>query len=302
MSSDEDAARKYLSEHGVENAITAVVSQIILDRPGDPLTAMGKMLQSRSTSALKMVTWNIAAVNNNPFEYWLTHPDPAYDQLMQDVQNFIEEPGAADVPVGEVFTQAMFDELDALMTAQGWDAADLCRTEYGALAQRKIISGFMKDSEMGNKRLMSMPDRMTNMIDLSGGGAAYRPTVISSYSGDMATVDAWWTQWKDVRSSPAIKPRVSLPAHIPYILTPRLCACVLACARVALLLAVPLHQEARRARQEGRRLERQAPMHAPRQDPPREVPRADGGGGDDVPPAADGLPRDLRRDPRAHAQ
>ena len=31
-------------------------------------------------------TWNLAAVNNNPFEYWITHDDPAYVKLMKDVE------------------------------------------------------------------------------------------------------------------------------------------------------------------------------------------------------------------------
>jgi hypothetical protein len=37
-------------------------------------------------SQLRATTWNIAAVNNNPFEYWVTHPDKAYNKLMADVQ------------------------------------------------------------------------------------------------------------------------------------------------------------------------------------------------------------------------
>jgi hypothetical protein len=27
--------------------------------------------------AVNVASWNIAAVNNNPFEYWITSPDPA---------------------------------------------------------------------------------------------------------------------------------------------------------------------------------------------------------------------------------
>ena len=44
-------------------------------------------------SKLKTATWNIAAVNNNPFEYWITHEDDAYNKLMEDVQSFIDQPG-----------------------------------------------------------------------------------------------------------------------------------------------------------------------------------------------------------------
>jgi len=28
---------------------------------------------------IRAATWNVAAVNNNPFEYWVTHPDPGTD-------------------------------------------------------------------------------------------------------------------------------------------------------------------------------------------------------------------------------
>ena len=46
---------------------------------------------------LKIATWNIAAVNNNPFEYWITHSDPAYQNLMVDVQSLIDKPGTSTV-------------------------------------------------------------------------------------------------------------------------------------------------------------------------------------------------------------
>ncbi len=77
---------------------------------------------------IRAATWNVAAVNNNPFEYWVTHPDPgtdsyrrrvcalvcgggpavhsaaadriltrcknaAYNMLMEGVQDFIDNPG-----------------------------------------------------------------------------------------------------------------------------------------------------------------------------------------------------------------
>ena len=74
-------------------------------------------------SKLKTATWNIAAVNNNPFEYWVKHEDASYNTLMQGVESFIDQPGERDVPVSQVFTPAMWAELKALMTAQGWDVA-----------------------------------------------------------------------------------------------------------------------------------------------------------------------------------
>ena len=29
---------------------------------------------------LSAVTWNMAAINNNPFEYWITNDDPKYGE------------------------------------------------------------------------------------------------------------------------------------------------------------------------------------------------------------------------------
>jgi hypothetical protein len=43
---------------------------------------------------LNAITWNMAAINNNPFEYWITTEDAAYNKLMEDVSEFINNPGA----------------------------------------------------------------------------------------------------------------------------------------------------------------------------------------------------------------
>jgi len=44
-----------------------------------------------------VATWNIAAINNNPFEYWITHDDADYNALMEGVQSFIDQPGERDL-------------------------------------------------------------------------------------------------------------------------------------------------------------------------------------------------------------
>ena len=141
--------------------------------------------------------------------------------------------GERDVPVSQVFTPAMWAELKSLMTAQGWGGVE--ETEAGgqhsnpkplkslnsltltltltltlaltltlnqamwqqSFGQRKIISGFMKDRSLGEKRLASMPDRVTNTINLAGGrGVANRPTVINCFAGDMTSSERWWANWK----------------------------------------------------------------------------------------------------------
>lgn len=148
-------------------------------------------------SALKCMTWNIAAVNNNPFEYWITHPDAQYNNLMLGVQEFIDEPGDRDVPVSEVFTPTMMAELSELMSGCGWGDGVAATAEAYAndFSSRPIISGFLQNAELGSKRLASMPDRMTNTINCAE-GTAYRPTVINLYDTPMDSTEAWWAQWK----------------------------------------------------------------------------------------------------------
>ena len=140
--------------------------------------ALGR--QYRSPSVLKLATWNIAAINNNPFEYWITHDDPKYNALMKSVQEFIDSPGERDVPVSHVFTPARWEELKARMVGAGWSGVDATEqfwtTDYSS---RKIVSGFLKDAAIGEKRLASMPDRVTNTINTASGVPVYRPTVRS---------------------------------------------------------------------------------------------------------------------------
>lgn len=154
---------------------------------------------SAPAGGLVAVTWNIAAVNNNPFEYWITHKDVAYDKLMGDVENFIEAPGDRDIPVSEVFSDRCFAELLELMRLEDWPnlhiVQRLWKEEY---RDRRIISGFLKDKDIGFKRLASMPDRITNTIRLHGGkSSVYRPTIINHYNASLDSIDRWWLHWKE---------------------------------------------------------------------------------------------------------
>jgi len=150
------------------------------------------------TPSLLVATWNVAAINNNPFEYWITHEDPLYAQLMVDVEAFLEDPGPRDIQVNEVITPSMYKELLECMQKEGWvgleDVSTLWEQDF---ATRKIVSGFMKDKGLGAKRLASMPDRITNTIfDAETNQPTFRPTVINNYLGDMSSVSAWWSAWK----------------------------------------------------------------------------------------------------------
>jgi len=145
------------------------------------------------------VTWNIAAINNNPFEYYATLEDEAgYEELMRAVQDFIDDPRERDVPVSEVFTPAMFETLADVMTELGWEGVDKVRLMWSEdFSKRKMISEFLKDKEIGSKRLASMPDRFTNTINNTDGRVMCRPTVINNYHVEMADLEAWFKQWFD---------------------------------------------------------------------------------------------------------
>jgi hypothetical protein len=152
----------------------------------------------RDDKILQAVTWNIAAVNNNPFEYWITNEDLNYNKIMSRVSGVIDDPGDLDVPVHQIFTDSMFDELAESMTSANWTGVDATRDLWNSqYRDRKIISGFIKDGELGKKRLASMPDRVTNTINTVNEGVVMRPSVINCYnSGDLGTMDQWWSQWR----------------------------------------------------------------------------------------------------------
>lgn len=153
-------------------------------------------LKMADEKKLSVATWNIAAINNNPFEYWITYKEnPNYEKLMVEVEHFLEDPGDQDVPVPEVFTPAMFEALDKRLTSTaGWSSVK----EYweNDFSKRNIIKTFMKDPLLGSKRLASMPDRVTNTINTADGKTVFRPTVINMFEDDLSSQEAWWKKWE----------------------------------------------------------------------------------------------------------
>mmetsp|Transcript_55103 Transcript_55103/g.112683 ORF Transcript_55103/g.112683 Transcript_55103/m.112683 type:complete len:567 (+) Transcript_55103:131-1831(+) len=160
--------------------------------------ALGPLRDGQQRNEIHVVSWNVAAVNNNPFEYWITHDDPAYNQLMEGTQNFLDNPGDRDVAIHQVFTDKMFNQLLCdMIDANIPGLKEVARIWRDCFSVKKIVSGFLKDTEIGKKRLASMPDRITNTINTLGNEVQRRPTVINYYSGDMATMSSWWAQWRN---------------------------------------------------------------------------------------------------------
>jgi hypothetical protein len=96
---------------------------------------------------LTVATWNIAAINNNPFEYWITYKqNPEYEKLMINIEKFLDDPGDKDVKVDQVFTEDMFTKLDSRLTSVGWTSV---RSYWESdFRNRNIVSGFMKVGSM----------------------------------------------------------------------------------------------------------------------------------------------------------
>eukprot|EP00976_Prorocentrum_cordatum_P080967 1184192-Prorocentrum_minimum.AAC.1 len=89
---------------------------------------------------------------------------------MAGIEAFVDDPGALDVPVSEIFTQNMFDDLKHAMLAEGWTGIAETEAQWNNnYKNRTIITGFMKDKDIGAKRLASMPDRITNTINTVDG-------------------------------------------------------------------------------------------------------------------------------------
>ena len=53
----------------------------------------------------------------------------------------------------------------------------------------------MTDTSLGQKRLISMPDRMTSCIRTENGRVLHRPSAVTGSQEDMPTIESWWKLW-----------------------------------------------------------------------------------------------------------
>ena len=102
------------------------------------------LLSNKGSNLISVISWNIAAINNNPFEYWMdpsgcadTHvaqAEAAYSRLMTKADKFIgdQRQAGADqtVKVKDIMTPAMVEELFQLMAPKGWVGLEETRRYY----------------------------------------------------------------------------------------------------------------------------------------------------------------------------
>lgn len=92
----------------------------------------------------------------------------------------------------------MLDELIDLMSKEKWNGLEETKSQYLLNYQnKKIITEFIRNDLIGKKRLISMPDRLTNTIEMSNNELALRPTVMNCYSDKLNNLDIWWLKWKN---------------------------------------------------------------------------------------------------------
>lgn len=69
----------------------------------------------------------------------------------------------------------MFSDVATLMSKQGVDKVLEAAAEFQEhYANRRIVSEFLKDTDLGSKRLISMPDRVTSMVSCADGSVTHR--------------------------------------------------------------------------------------------------------------------------------
>jgi hypothetical protein len=176
-----------------------VYVQMLSRRQRDDVDASGPY-------SYNIATWNIAAINNNPFEYWVSYPDSSYNEFMQDVEQLLADSNF-DVCVNEIFTEKMFLELIQELSLLGVCKLDELSVMWTSdFSKRRAISGFLKDPLIGEKRLTSLPDRITNTINLMDGTKICRPSVINAYDGcSLSSIENWWEVWKEFMFRTSVK-------------------------------------------------------------------------------------------------
>ena len=146
---------------------------------------------------IKVASWNIAAPNNNPFEFWNVNESKEYCELMSSIENCFDDPAKVDMDLGCVFSQRMYDDLRAQLACHLDDEelAVLDRMWTAEFKSKRLVSQFLKDESLGEKRLISMPERITSSVEGVDGVEHFRPSPITGFEDEMGDIPTWWPLW-----------------------------------------------------------------------------------------------------------
>lgn len=179
-------------------------------------TPTEKAVNMAANKGISVMSWNIAGINRNPMEFWIHTDDESYNKLMDKIELFINSPGEQDVAVSEVFTEDMFQELIKRM--EGIDTmvsgVDFVKQVWAEdYSKRAIVSGFMKDKVLGEKRIASMPDRVTNVVETVSGPVC-RPTIINNFETDLPNNETWFRYWMEFMFESEFQDKSGKPGKI----------------------------------------------------------------------------------------
>ena len=132
-----------------------------------------------SASNIKVVSWNLGSLQTNPFEFWQPQ-DSSMRQLQSRIDSSISE--YHKIPLTIVFTRNMFQDLLP-------GNSDL----YDIIIGDRSAGSLLTDPEIGQKRFVSMPDRVTRALQ----GLGTRPSVMTGFEGDCESFDQWWRLYLD---------------------------------------------------------------------------------------------------------
>jgi len=163
-------------------------------------------------SAIRACTWNVAAINNNPFEYYASSSSStttgddgaastttsAYDAFTRAVEAQLAREGAGDA-MRDVMTDSMITAVcERARLGRPKECTETtvssARAHYENRTRSYAVSDFLRDAEIGAKRLCSMPDRVTNTASTAL-GTTTRPTVINCYDVPLMNEEEWFERW-----------------------------------------------------------------------------------------------------------
>ena len=161
--------------------------------------------------AIRACTWNVAAINNNPFEYYASSSSStttgddgaasttsAYDAFTRAVEAQLAREGAGDA-MRDVMTDSMITAVcERARLGRPKECTETtvssARAHYENRTRSYAVSDFLRDAEIGAKRLCSMPDRVTNTASTAT-GTTTRPTVINCYDVPLMNEEEWFERW-----------------------------------------------------------------------------------------------------------
>jgi len=163
--------------------------------------------QQRDPSRLLLATWNIAGINNNPWEYYVSLDDPEYNELMLAVEEYLTTTGR-DVMVSEVLESIdpqFLSKVGALLgAARGEKLEALLSAEAVAVPLGGSLVAFLESAHFGSTRLISWPDRLLNTIDAADDEKEreqHRPTAINYYPQRFEDAADWFRAWLSFMAS-----------------------------------------------------------------------------------------------------